>query len=351
MSGQTQRAGDNAKQIMVAGDFNENITLDQAMEVAELVARRVVSEHFEKADALGVVRIEKLNERVLNRLNALDKLSAFADPAFQVLLRKAHIGAASTERDGDYDMLSELLTQRVERGDDRPIRAGIDRAVQVVDLLDSQALNGLTVLQAASQFSPASGQVEFGLATMDRLFGQFEMEDLPEGFDWLDHLDLLDAVRASRSGTLRRFADYYGESKTPGYLASGISSELVDGVLDNQGGNILRKAVIDHELKPGFSRVGHPSLGSLEKALEAFRDEAEVAEAITLAKGTFGLGSVDPDLKEQFASALDAKPNLAILRAWWDAIPGSVHVTPVGRVLAVANAKRCDEVGLLPPLD
>ena len=43
------------------------------------------------------------------------------------------------------------------------------------------------------------------------------------------------------------------------------------------------------------------------------------------------------------------RTNLKILREWWDNIKFSMQLTSVGKVLAHANAQRCDES--LPPLN
>ena len=351
MKKHNQEAGDNSQQIIVEGDFHDNLTLAEATEVAELVAHKVVAEQFEKADALGLVRIGQLNDRILNRLESLDKLTAFADPAFMVLLRKAQIGAASSERDSDYDMLSELLAERVTRGDNRPIRAGIDRAVQVVDQLDTEALNALTVLQAASQFSPTSGILDQGLGILDALFAQFDMDGLPSGSEWIDHLDLLDAVRVSTLTSMKPFEEYYAEAHMIGYVSPGIPQAELEQMTDLAGLSTLRSAVVDHELKPGYVRVALPKLEQLQTNLTPFAHMIDVEQVVRVAREVFHLGEVDASLRPSFIQKLSNFPRLEQLRTWWDAIPYGVQATAVGRVLATANAKRCDVAGMLPPLD
>ena len=61
----------------------------------------------------------------------------------------------------------------------------------------------------------------------------------------------------------------------------------------------------------------------------------------------------DENIKQQNSIKLmeewDKRPNLKILREWWDLIPTSFEITSVGNVLAHSNAQRCDKN--LPPLD
>lgn len=44
-------------------------------------------------------------------------LEKFAEPSFQFLLTEAHKTAASTERKADYELLSELLVHRIQKGE------------------------------------------------------------------------------------------------------------------------------------------------------------------------------------------------------------------------------------------
>ena len=51
----------------------------------------------------------------------------------------------------------------------------------------------------------------------------------------------------------------------------------------------------------------------------------------------------------KFMEEWNKRTNLKILREWWDNINVSIELTSVGKVLAHANAQRCDK--RLPPLN
>jgi hypothetical protein len=351
---QSQQGGDGAQMVQVAGDLiQRGLSLAEAIAVADLQARRVVSEEFAKGDALAMSRIEVLNEKVIRALDGIERLTAFADPAFQVSLKRAQIGAACSEEESDYEILAQLLTDRVVRGDERQVRAGLDAAIGIVDRIDVSALAGLTVLQAAMQFRPIAGPLVVGLGTMDRLHGQLITSDLPTGSDWLDHLDILDAVRASQIGSLKRFEQFYPEFM-PGYVAPGIeaNSEAETAALAALEPVRPHIPIVDHELKPGFRRIAYCDLELFEVALKAAgAPEADVTAAVGIARDAYGLGQQDAALIDGFMAELDKFPHLKLLHEWWNGISFGVQVTAVGKVLARANANRCDVLEMLPPLE
>ena len=126
ISKQTQTAGDYSTQ-MQAGVINNNYTtIVQGIDEAQ--ARSIWKEEYaiacqewtKEAQRIAMERVQQLEEKVISKMLNYDKsLSFFADPAFQFLIRKAQITAASTERVADYDMLADLILHRVEQKEDR----------------------------------------------------------------------------------------------------------------------------------------------------------------------------------------------------------------------------------------
>lgn len=70
-----------------------------------------------------------------------------------------------------------------------------------------------------------------------------------------------------------------------------------------------------------------------------------------VARDVYGLGQPDGALTEPLMAMISEFSNISRVRAWWNSLPHAIQVTAVGRVLARANAKRCDNFGMLPPLD
>ena len=53
--------------------------------------------------------------------------------------------------------------------------------------------------------------------------------------------------------------------------------------------------------------------------------------------------------KQKFSEKWNDRKSLKLLKEWWERIPYSITITEVGKVLAHANAQRCDNS--LPPLN
>ena len=350
MNRQGQSAGDNATQIQAVGNVTVGVSESRAYEIAEATARSVIADLAEESFHLIQERITKLDDRVIASLIRAGRLEVFADPGFQRSYKKAQSGAAVSDNDEDYDLLAALLTDRAARGAERRIRAGIERSIEIVDQIDSDALRGLTVLQAIQQYSALAPGIDDGLDTLAALFGDLLDGPLPLGVEWMDHLDILDAVRIDQVNSLRAFREYY-PSKMPGYLASGAESLEPFWAADS-GRQPVKVAGItmEHELKPGFYRLAASQDKTLDHTLPGITP-ADCQVILEKGKATLGFGVVDPALVEPFLERLRLRPPLRQLEEWWQQIPQFIQVTSVGRVLARANAERLDVRNVLPSID
>lgn len=345
---QEQRAGDDSLQIQAGRDINVGVSEDRAREIARDTAQEVLSSFTHEANAVIQDRILKLDDRVIAALVRENRLQVFADPGFQRTYRKAQEGAAASERDADYDLLAALLVDRAERGAQRTIRAGIERSIEIVDRIDEEALRGLTVFQAVMQYSPMAGDIDLGLQTMNRLLGQLLNGPLPEGGEWLDHLDVLDAVRLNSMGELRKFKDFWPTAHMPGYMSAGAVDLTAPKTL-TMGPLALPWMVEPHKLKEGFVRISAPSK-SVFTGYYSSTPPSIVQHLAEEADAIFHLSEIDETCREPLMGHIRAIPKLKAIEEWWDQISGAVTVTAVGRVLARANAERLDSENVLPPL-
>jgi hypothetical protein len=206
-------------------------------------------------------------------------------------------------------------------------------------------------MHAAASYLPTSDVMDPGLNLLDSLFAQFSVSELPSESHWIEHLDVLGALRMVPFGGVRSYEEALGGS-LDGWLAPGLEmgSEAMTQAATEFASLGVAVPLVEHELKPGFARVGYCS--TQQMALRVKGWDADLSAQVTaLARSKWGLGSADASLFPSFAAKIDERPHLQEVRAWWNSITTPITITPVGRLLARANADRLDTAKLLPPLD
>lgn len=360
--------GVNGSQQLLADKMIVYVGVDEkrAREIYQEMNLQLRRDYSQEALDIANRRVTEFENRLLPKMEEVNgALEAFADPSFQLLLVEAQKTAAATERPADYDLLSELLIHRFQKGENRITRAGITRAVEIVDEISDEALLGLTVYHALTYFMPVSGDVYIGLNVLNDLFGKIFYGKLPVGNDWLDHLDILDAARLNSFGNLKKIHQYYPEL-LDGYVEVGIekNSENYDKAIEIlKSNNIPQTILVDHAFNDDFVRLNFPNkqhISSLKSNYPILHNGKMTIhpipfseEQITATNSLYELYKQDGKIKQEniklFMEEWDKRPNLKTLREWWDNIGKSFQITTVGKVLAHSNAQRCDKS--LPPLN
>lgn len=355
-----QQAGDGSQQ-MQAERMVVHVGIDEkrAREVFQEMNLQVRQEYTKEALEIANTRISDFENSLMPKMEKVDgALEAFSDPSFQLLLVDAQKAAASTERPADYDLLSELLVHRFKKGDNRVARAGISLAVDIVDKVSDDALLGLTVAHAVNTFLPVTGDIYQGLDVLDDLFGKVIYNQLPTGHEWLDHLDILNAVRLSSFGSLKKVQQYYPEV-LPGYIDVGIqkdSENLAAAMKILDDNSLPRQLLVEHSLNPEYLRIPIPNkaqIDSLALQKQFIQDGSLVSVPVRLSEkqveavnSIYSLYSKDNGAKQcnvnLFMEEWDKRPNLRVLKEWWDSVPTVLTITSAGKVLAHSNAQRCN---------
>ena len=367
MNRSNQKGGDGSTNIQA-----ENLIIQTGID--EKRAREIYQEMnlqlraFYTEDALTIAkqRVAEFEDRLMPKMEKVEgALAAFADPGFQLLLVDAQKAAAATERPQDYDLLSELLIHRFQKGKNRETRAGITLAVEVVDKISDESLLSLTVAHAVNNFAPLSGEINQGLDVLNNLFGKLLYGELPSSQDWLDHLDILDCVRLDSLHRLKKVHEYYPEILS-GYVDVGINKKSANyaAALDVlKTNNLPPSLLVDHALNPSFQRIPVinrnkintiPLIKVFNYGGQSISVPAAMAEGQLVAiNAVYDLYDQDGGVKQNnidlFMGEWDKRPHLKTLRTWWDSLAFSFKITSVGKVLAHANAQRCDNT--LPPLN
>ena len=341
---QTQTAGDNASQNQFENLNNCNITINDK-EFVRAIATEVCSKEI-----LNVYRM--FTQDAIERSNKRDKLFAetfiprieniesainsLKDPAFQFMIQDARETAVKTDRKEDWELLSDLLIYHIEKGQSKFIDAGIRRAIRIVNEIDLDALSALTVACALKYYSPKSSKFKEGLSVLNNLFDVLLYSKLPTGNEWLDHLDLLGAVRVLPMIRLNKSREYLC-SKHSEFVCVGVKkgTEEFDKIIEIlKMNNIPCSVLVDNECLDGYMRFNIENNNELNQ---------EGKEVLLHAKSYYTNDSAAMQLAcDNFIQMWDSFENLKSVRAWWDAIPHGFDISCLGRVLAQTNLKRID---------
>ena len=275
---QVQQAGENSQQIQA-----QNLTINSG--ISEKRVREICKEAFavarkgltEEAYNLADQRVKRFEDNLIPKMEKIDgAMNAFADPDFQFLLTNAHRTAAATDRETDYMLLSELLLKRIQDGHNRNVRTGIRRAVEIVDDISDEALLGLTVLFAIEFCSPTTGNITEGLSSLNILFGKICYASLPIGVDWLDQLDVLNAVRISTISSLKKYEEFSSEIMD-GYCVVGIkkdSDDYIKAVNMLKENSLPLSLLCNHEINNGYVRISILNENGIDNCIITTKDSS-----------------------------------------------------------------------------
>lgn len=353
-SDQNQSAGDNANQTQIVGGthYHLGITEARAKEIAKEVLHDVVMQYSREGQQLAAQNMDLVTEAVIGKLAAANSLDLLGKPRYQRLFELAAQSAAISEEPENLDLLMQLLAEK-EMCESKVISTAMIKATEIAGLVDPVALNGLTAMRAITYYSPSSGEIRDGLATLEQIYGDLFSGPLPNGSDWLDHLDSLGIIRLSPKGLTQRvkFEQYFPE-KMLGYVARALTQEEFDVTFNEEAGlGQLRGYVIPHQLIEGKYRLGIVSIEQLKKILlESKKSEAEIKNLLEVCRLRFGFGEKDANALSAYFEEIKVHEAIARAQAWWD-FTDPFELTAVGVTLARANLKRLDKRRVLPDLE
>ena len=350
-----QKAGDNAQQIQgqtvnIYNGISEKDVRKICSDMTYKAMERYSAESYQTVEK----RINDFAEILIPRIEKIENgFESFADPEFQLELTKSQVSAACTDKEADYEMLSELLAHRIEKSDNRRIKASISKAVEIVDKIEEDGLCGLTVAYAVLNFFPVSGIIKPGLEVIDNMYSKLISTNLPTGDSWMSYLDILDVIRVSFLGSFGKFENILYELFS-GYTVVGIrkeSEEYKKAIEYLQEASLSEKFLVDHELLDGYVRIPLAKLEDFQSLKVNRRIEGigirpvELIdkEKIALEK-ICNMYSNDMNLKKEvtknFIALCASYTNIKQVSEWWNSLKTSFTITPIGNVLAHANAKR-----------
>jgi len=378
-----QTAGDNSTQVQ-AGTVNNYYNTTNIVGIDEERARTICKEEYaiakanwtQEAQGIAQERVMALEDKLIPKMKQHDEtLKIFGDPAFQFVLRKAQISAASSGEERDLDMLSELIVHRAEQNGKRERTLGITKAIEIIDQIPESSLIGLSTFYAIDRYEPKSFDIHQGLKTLDNLYKSILNDiELPVGTQWIENLDVLSAVRMGSSGiqSFKKMEEFL--SNQLAYLPMGIErnsqeyneilselhkvglydpkEEIAELNEDNGDNKKVLKIEMplfkEHPLREGFLICAYPpeaftegnsisikvNLGAQELDIRLSREQFLAFKH--LSEITYKDGRNVESLTSKLIKEWDNYENLKNVRIWWNQLPIFFTITPIG--VAIANA-------------
>lgn len=352
---QNQVAGDNSTQIQASTINNNYYTIagvseDKAREICRHEFQVAMQNWAQQATTIAEQRVSKLEDKILSKMQSYDKeLKMFSEPAFQILLRKAQISAASTDKDADYEMLSYLLLHRVHHNNNRESNLGITKAIEIVDQIDEQALVALTIVHVISVLIPIADNINDALRNLDQTYGTLlNGIKLPSGEEWMEHLDILSAIRMNSKGigAFNKMEAFIPQVMDK-YIVQGLPSDSEDlnGIItDLKKEAIPSNVIMDNPLVSGY-KILNPTLydtdnimffgdfsGQIVQIKPNERQISVIKDVVQKFKKIDGTNKPT----EEFWRRWNSYPNLKDVREWFNQLPLLFKITTIGKALVAA---------------
>lgn len=354
ISNQKQVSGDNSTQIIA-----QNVIVG----IDEKRAREIYDEKYEIAKAnftseaiqIANSRIQEFEENLMRKMKEAGALQSFADPGMQLSLIEAQKSAAQCENKSDYELLSELLLQKHLNRSRKEMVSGVDRAVKIVHEMSVEALMALTAVYVVEALGPVTGVVDDGLDLLDKIFSKIIQSDLPTGIEWIEHAELLGAVRVIPYQPSYAALDDIFKRKFNGYICTGIkenSNEHERALTLLDANFIPRDILVANQLNPGYLRLSIPEEQSISKvSIRKLSQGSEIVIPLNEAQraalnNIFAMYENNAEgmstSLENFKSRWMDRQALKKISEWWPTIKMSFTFTKVGSVLSHANSQRCE---------
>ena len=378
-----QTAGDNSTQVQ-AGTVNNYYNTTNIVGIDEERARTICKEEYaiakanwtQEAQGIAQERVMALEDKLIPKMKQHDEtLKIFGDPAFQFVLRKAQISAASSGEERYLDMLSELIVHRAEQNGKRERTLGITKAIEIIDQIPESSLIGLSTFYAIDRYKSESFDIHQGLKTLDNLYKSILNDiELPVGTQWIENLDVLSAVRIAPSGiqSFKKMEEFL--SNKLAYLPMGIErnsqeyneilselhkvglydpkeeiAELNEDNGDNKNTLKIEMPLFkEHPLREGFLICVLPPKyfidnGSIivtgnvdSKEFDFPLNEEQYLAYKHLSEITYKDGRNVESLTSNLIKEWNNYETLNKVMVWWNQLPIFFAITPIG--VAIANA-------------
>ena len=350
-----QKAGDNSTQTSVQTmNVYNGITPERAIEICQEQFALLAPELIQEAREIAQERVNQFSSKLLPKLASYDEqFRALAEPSYLVALRKAQLSSICTDKEADYELLSELMLERAQVQADRRKQVGIAKALEIVGQVSDEALLGLSVIYIATRLIPITNDLHQALQIYNQEYAKLiGNRSLPESSDWIDELDVLTAVRIG----------HLGVKSSQVYFSETFSAHLVGGVEDGsedcerikkdmqEVGLPVEVMLVPHPLKPNYLKLATNAevddillkyeIDGKYDTEELTSEQRDVLQSV--AKELRKDESKQKDMQKAFILEWNKYPTLKMIGEWWDKLAYAPMLTPVGLALGNAYVRTID---------
>ena len=358
LNNQKQSAGDNSTQIIAQTIiYNNGVTEERAREIMIEIYKERSTQLLDMARATASERVEQLSDRVIPKMLEYDqKLEFLQEPSIQRVIFSAQNTAACTGSQQDYELLSDLLIERIKNRNNRKVSFTHEKAIEIVDKIPEEDLSILNVIYYITHLQIGDSKIdwwEFNLILLTlnhHIQVLLHNQEFPKDYSWIETLDALSLIKSFPNGVngLVRFTNIITIIFHPllckGIEKDGIKYEEIKRELIELGlpwqAILMCHPFIKENVLVCWPRVSTDSIGSNEppfkrmiftESQRRYFDEIERTVNMTTPE--------DISVRKAFTEKLKSFPALKALSEWWDRIPLGLQLTAVGDLLASTSIK------------
>lgn len=346
-----QRAGDGSNQIQADIVNVYGIDESKVREIIRYENMNMINQMTSIAQETMMNRLNDYSNVLVPKLVKAELLDSFADPSIRVLFRKTINTAYCTDREKDYNLLSELLIHRIKKDGNYTRIAAINKAVEEINNISDEALLALTVIFCVLYYKPNSGNPVEGVQVLDNLFGLILKNNiLPNNKEWIDNLEIVGAIRRVSYSKFKKIEDLY-HSICKGYTRKGIKKDSQNykkaiAILED---NNLGYPFVDNYFDNNYVRLNLFNIESFDSVCFVKKENDKMI-SINLSdqqkkalKDVVNLYDKEEIKVSEFKDFLMRYKNLKCIIEWWDnSFDDFFSLTAIGNVIAITNAKCID---------
>lgn len=313
---------------------------------------KILLQAEKRIEAFQQIFTSQIQKEIINK-EELKKLSE--KPEFYKFINDTKKIAAQTDDIVDYELLSSLFIDYIDKNEDMIAATNIKKAMDIIVDIDKDILNMLTVYYIVKHIRLTYGTARDMLEHSERLILKIGDIKYTETDDimWYDHLEVLDVIKYEFKPNQVKLIDYLFNNRYSGCVCVGLQKDSKDyfkaiNMLNSVG--LGSKMLVEHDLLEGYVRF-NVSSGELLHTLPYYNTNNIRIKNILFSdtqkkvlNEIWDMYIKDKKLKQivykNFQSLFNEFPVLTKFLKWHDNILYLFMIKPIGNLLVNINVRR-----------